>query len=415
RETLFAAEAVRGVRTAAVKGEFTPKEALDRMLDGTGLMVVQDEKTGALAVKRDSGPNAERVVRMEAATPKDQGKIEEGKLVLDKYEVTGSRIRSLLGSADINPVVTFGRAEIERAGVTSVGELSRLIPQAYSQGSYEGIGFGGQQQGTSTTGDGSLASATDTARSTFNLRGLGGQNTLVMINGRRVARTGVIRGNDASDLTGIPVSAIERVEVLLGGASAIYGSDAVGGVINIILRRNYSGGELALSYENTFSSDTAVRTATLTYGITKGKLELQLSATAQDRNAFAAVDRRFSATDDWSTRGGTTSFSSTANSFVAGGIVTGAGIVQAQSGNLPGTTSPFAIIPDNAGTAPLPASAYVSVVSNSPGGVPAYTGDRAKYVNLISPQQNYSASMRANYRLSPLHDIYFEARHSATE
>lgn len=410
----FSAEKVGGVRTNAVKGEMAPTEALEAMLAQTELVAVRDEKTGALTINRTAAPNAPRVALTEAATQKSPDKVEDGKLVLDKYEVTGSRIRSLLGAADINPVVTFGRAEIERAGVTSVGELSRLIPQAYSQGSYEGIGFGGQQLGTSTTGDGSLASVTATGRSTFNLRGLGGQNTLVMINGRRVARTGVIRGNDASDLAGIPVSAIERVEVLLGGASAIYGSDAVGGVINIILRRNYSGGELALSYENTFSSDTAARTATLTYGITKGKLELQLSATTQDRNAFAAVDRRFSATDDWSTLGGTTSFASTANSFGAGGFATGAGIVQAQTGNLPGTTSPFAVIPDNAGTAPLPASAYVSVVGNSLG-VPAYTGDRAKYVNLISPQENHSASMRANYRLTSRHDVYLEARYSATE
>lgn len=414
REILFPTQRLDGVKTNAVQGELTVREGLDRLLAGTDLKTIEDAKTGAFVVQRADDPNVPRAALEKSGDRPDRSKIENGTLVLDKVEVTGSRIRSLLGAAETNPVITFGRAEIERSGITSIGELSRLIPQAYSQGSYEGIGFGGQQQGTSTTSDGSIASATSTARSTFNLRGLGGQNTLVMINGRRVARTGVIRGNDASDLAGIPVSSIERIEVLLGGASAIYGSDAVGGVINIILRRNYSGGELALSYENTFSSDTAVRTATLTYGISKGKLELQLSATMQDRNAFAAVDRRFSATDDWTTLGGTTGFASTANSFGAGGFATGAGIVQASTGNLPGTTSPFAVIPNNAGTTPLPASAYVSVVGNSLG-VPEYTGDRAKYVNLISPQENQNASMRANYRLTPGLDVYLEARHSETE
>ncbi len=415
-QVVYLVNDVRGVTTKEVVGDFTAREALNRMVAGTALVVVQDQKSGALTVNRLTSDE-----KNVGSRPADAGaavasarKTDDGAIRLQEFEVTGSRIRSLVGSADINPVVTFGRTEIERAGITSVGEISRLIPQAYSQGSFDGIGFGCQQQGTSTTSDGSIASATSTARSTFNLRGLGGQNTLVMINGRRVARTGIIRGNDASDLAGIPVSSIERVEVLLGGASAIYGSDAVGGVINIILRRNYAGGELAMSYENTFSSDTAVRTATLTYGVTKGKLELQLSATAQDRNAFAAVDRAFSATDNWVALGGTTGFASTALSFGAGGFATGAGIVQASSGNLPGRTSPFAVIPDNAGTAPLPAAAYVSVAGNSLG-VPDYTGDRAKYVNLISPQEAQSASLRANYRLTQNHDLYLEARYSATE
>lgn len=430
-ETLFAAEAVRGVKTAAVSGELTPEQAITAMLAGTGLVAAIDEKTGAFAIRRDSIPNSQRVDGIAKSvhpakanegeiTPAKMGrnthpvKAQDKEVVLDRMEVTGSRIHSLVGSAGYNPMLSFSRQDIEHAGVTTIGELSRLIPQAYSSGSYDGMGFGGQQTGTSTTSDGSTASATSTGRSTFNLRGLGTQNTLVLVNGRRIARNGVIRGNDASDLSGIPVASIERVEVLVGGASAIYGSDAVGGVINIILRRNFSGGELVTSYENTFSSDTAARTATLTYGITRDKLELQISATGQDRNAFAAVDRTFSATDDWTTLGGTSSLSDVGVSFAAGGFATGAGIIQAVSGNLPGRTSPYAVIPDGAGTTALPASAYASVTGNS-FGVPAYTGDRAKYVNLIAPQESVSTSVRGTYRLSPRHDLYFEGRYSHAE
>jgi iron complex outermembrane receptor protein len=421
REIVF--PPMEGVRTNAVKGDFTAKAALDRMIAGTDLIAFEDVKSGALIVNRPPA-EAKNVLSRPADAAVANGatarsansatKRDDGTVKLQEFEVTGSRIRSLVDSSDINPVFSFTRSDIEHAGVTSVGELSRLIPQAYSQGSYDGIGFGGQSGGLMTTSDGSSASATATARSTFNLRGLGGQNTLVMINGRRVTKTGVIRGQDASDLAGIPVSSIERVEVLLGGASAIYGSDAVGGVINIILRRNYTGGELALSYENTFASDTAVRTATLSYGITRDKLELQLSATVQDRNAFAAVDRRFSATDDWITLGGTSGFATGTDSFAFGGFATGAGVVAYYGDNLPGRTSPYALIPDNAGAAPLPASAYVSVDGDDLG-VPAYTGDRAKYVNLISPQQNSSASLRANYRLTENHDLYLEGRYSQTK
>ena len=414
KEVLFAAETLRDVRTPALLGDFTPQEAVGALLKGTGLVAIQDTKTGAFAVRREESPNVPRAAQpVRSVRPE---RVEDREVVLDKMEVTGTRIRGLVGEANISPVLSITRQEIERAGVTSIGELSRLIPQAYSQGSYDGIGFGGQQTGVTLTSDGSTIGATNVSRSTFNLRGLGTQNTLVLINGRRIAKTGVLNGNDASDLTGIPVSSIERVEVLVGGASAIYGSDAVGGVINLILRRNYSGGELALSYENTLSSDTGGRTATLSYGVTKDKLELQVSMNAQDRNAFAAVDRTFSSTDDWATLGGTTSIlTDIGSSFAGGGFATGAGILQSASGgNLPGRTTPFAIIPNNAGTAILPASDYASVAGNV-FGVPAYTGDRAKYVNLIAPQRARGASVRANYRLTPHHDFYFETRYSETK
>jgi iron complex outermembrane recepter protein len=406
-QLLYSAEQVEGARTAAVRGDYVPVDALNRMLANTQLQATRDARSGALSVVRvtaDEKNGASRLATGQTA------KVEDGTLKMDEYEVTGSRIRGLLGEADITPMLVISRQEIDRAGVTSIGELSRLIPQAYSQGSYDGIGFGGQQQGTTTTSDGSIAQSTS-VRSTFNLRGLGTQNTLVLINGRRVAKTGIIRGNDGVNLAGIPVSAIERVEVLTDGASSIYGSDAVAGVINFILRKHYSGTEIDLTYENTFSSDTAVRTATITHAINKDKLSVLLSATYQDRNAFAAVDRTFSASDDWSRLGGTTSFASTANSFGAGGFATGPGIVQASSGNLPGRTTPYAVIPAGA-TGNSPASAYVTVVGTGTLGVPEYTGDRAKYVNLIAPQRNRNASMRAEYQLTPDTLVFFDARYS---
>ncbi len=90
RETLFAADIVRGVRTAAVKGEFTAKEALARMLAATGLTAVQDEKTGALAVKRLSDPNVRRAAQ---ASDRPSPSATSGSIVrMDEIEVTGSRI-----------------------------------------------------------------------------------------------------------------------------------------------------------------------------------------------------------------------------------------------------------------------------------------------------------------------------------
>jgi iron complex outermembrane receptor protein len=338
-----------------------------------------------------------------AAKPAEK---KEGAVSIDAVEVTGSRIRGLLGEADFSPVISFSRQEIEQTGLTNMGEISRLIPQAFSQGSYDGIGFGGQAQGQSTVSDGSTASVL-TQRTNVNLRGLGAASTLILVNGRRVARSGNIRGSDGYDLTGIPVASIERVEILTDGASAIYGSDALAGVINIILRRNYSGTEAALSYENTFDSDTAVSNLALTHGITRGPLSLTITATYQKRNAFAAVDRPYAATDDWRTLGGTATFSS----YGAGGFATGAGVVQAVTGNLPGLSSPsqYAVIPTGAtGSATLPASAY------TPTTVSAETGDRAKYVNLISPQFTRTIGFRGTYDLRPNVQLYLNGGYNET-
>jgi outer membrane receptor protein involved in Fe transport len=321
---------------------------------------------------------------------------------LESYEVTGTRIRGLVGEADFSPMVTIGRMEIELSGLTNLGEISRLIPQAFSQGSYEGVGYGGQSQGQSTVSDGSTASVL-TQRTNINMRGLGAANTLVLVDGRRLARSGNIRGSDGYDLTGIPVSAIERVEVLTDGAAAVYGSDALGGVVNIILRKNYSGSEVALTYENTFDSDTAVRNVSLNHGLRQGALSVTLSASYQKRNAFKATDRYFSATDDWRTLGGTSSFAS----YGAGGFAVGAGVVQASSGVLPGVGSQYARIPDNANGLNLTVSQFVPTTAT------ADLGDRAAYVNLISPQFSRSVGLRTSYDWKP--QIQFFANGSYNE
>jgi len=322
---------------------------------------------------------------------------------LEAFETTGSRIRLGVEEADFSPMLTIGRTEIEVSGLTEIGEITRLIPQAFSTGSYEGIGFGGQQQGTGTTSDGSTASVL-TQRTNINMRGLGSNNTLVLINGRRVARSGNIRGSDGYDLTGIPVSAIERVEVMTDGASAIYGSDALGGVVNIITRRDYSGTELTFAYENTFSSDTAVRTASLTHGIVRGPLTLSLSASFKKRNAFKATDRTFSSTDNWASLGGT----STGSSYSAGGFANGAGVIGVSSGILPGVGSQYARIPDGATGAALAPSAF------APTTVSADVGDRAKWVNLISPQFARTLGFRSTYDLKSGHQLYLNSGYSET-
>lgn len=205
---------------------------------------------------------------------------------LEAYTVTGTRLRSLVGEQTTLPVFTLSAVEMEQRGVTRLADLRWAIPQlGASQGYNDNLVNGGP-------------SRAQMAGTSFNLRGLGGNSTLVLIDGRRVPHTGQSApggagGREDFNIDGIPVSAIDRVEVLPQGAGAIYGSEAIAGVINVVLKKNYRGGEVSFSYDNTFESDAAQRTVSLTGGYTTGKLSTFVTVSQTDANRLDAVDRSF--------------------------------------------------------------------------------------------------------------------------
>lgn len=335
----YSAEKVGGVRTNAVKGRLEPREALDLLVADTGLTVVQDAKTGALTVNRTSVPNAERVVRMEAATPKDQGKIEEGRVVLETYEVTGSRLPTLTGEHPMQPVVAFTSRDIERTGVATLGQLFQYIPQvsSYSTGEVNAsVVSGGLLTGAAAT------SQISGSRTSANLRGGGALQTLLLVNGRRVAKSGQNDAQDGYDLGSIPLAAIDRVEVLLDGASAIYGSDAINGAINVILKKNYRGSEVRLSYGNTFKTDAAEKTVSFTSGFASGKLSGLISGSWSETNAQATTDRAITASADRRPYGG----ADQRTQGLIGNIPGGTGAISSTNGlPLPGLTVATVAIP----------------------------------------------------------------------
>ena len=150
-----------------------------------------------------------------------------------KVDVTGSNIKRVEGEGAL-PVTVLTRADIQRSGATNAMELMNFITA------------------NTTAGNVSLASvigATTFSNQTASLRGLGGQRTLILIDGKRVSPTGgAISAAEGVNLSTIPFNAIERVEVLKDGASAIYGSDAVAGVINFIMRSDYRGADGTVQY-----------------------------------------------------------------------------------------------------------------------------------------------------------------------
>ena len=150
---------------------------------------------------------------------------------LDKVEVTGSNIARVEGESGL-PVQVITREEMLNGGVQTMQELLERISANQSFGAFN------EAKGVGNTLVGFTAAS---------LRGLGSQRTLVLMNGRRLAPYAV-SGGQSVDLSGIPASAIERVEVLKDGASAVYGTDAIGGVINFILRKDYQGAEINANY-----------------------------------------------------------------------------------------------------------------------------------------------------------------------
>jgi iron complex outermembrane receptor protein len=144
---------------------------------------------------------------------------------LERVTITGSNIRRT-DQESVAPVEIITREQIERSGLPTIADVIRTIP----------ANLGGSISESFTNGFASGASG-------ISLRGLGQKTTLVLLNGRRVTGYGFAQNLQETfvDFNSIPTSAIERVEILKDGASAIYGSDAIAGVINIILRRDYKG------------------------------------------------------------------------------------------------------------------------------------------------------------------------------
>lgn len=190
---------------------------------------------------------------------------------LDRIEVTGSRIRSVDAETS-QPVLVLDRAAIEKQGVTSVAEvLSRI--------SANGAGI---NRTFNNGGDGS---------SEISLRNLGSSRTLVLVDGRRWVQT--LGGS--VDLNTIPASMVERIEVLKDGASAVYGSDAIAGVVNIITRRDFDGAEFRTHLGQFNQGDGERNTIDGTIGLNGERGNLVLGLSRVEEKAVMAGDRELSA------------------------------------------------------------------------------------------------------------------------
>ena len=186
-------------------------------------------------------------------------------LELETQVVTGSR---LIGGDPSARVYSFTAEEIAARGVSTLEDFFRKLPWSFSSMTSQTSSTSNNNQVFLPGEDSIRFRGNGVGISSINLRGLGSPNTLILLNGRRIAGVGGVE-DDLANLLNVPLSAIERVDVQLDGASTVYGSDAIGGVVNFITRKNYRG--LAASYRHEYSSTDADQTrASITGGYAWG-------------------------------------------------------------------------------------------------------------------------------------------------
>ncbi|HEU4627096.1 MAG TPA: TonB-dependent receptor [Steroidobacteraceae bacterium] len=189
--------------------------------------------------------------------------------------VTGTRIRRV-DQETANPVFVMDQSAIQSSGVSTLGELLMRVPSVAGAATNPQVNNGG-----------------GTGESNVELRGLSAQRTLVLLNGRRIN----ILGNtttSAVDINMIPINVIERVEVLKEGAGAVYGSDAIAGVVNFITRKDVDGAEASAQYGQTGETDGKSTQYGLVLGTTTDKMNFMVAGNYNKQDAISANDRDFS-------------------------------------------------------------------------------------------------------------------------
>jgi len=208
---------------------------------------------------------------------------------LDRIEITGSRIRQV-DVESANPVLAISRTDIERQGFSSVSDILQNVTA----------------MGSPTISRANVLTAGENAGGTYvDMRNLGTQRTLVLINGKRLG----ISTSGYQDVSTLPVSAVERVEILKDGASAIYGSDAMAGVVNIITRHDVTGVTANAYYGQYSEGDGERNRFDVVAGWANDRGSITISAEHSEEKAVWAKDRWFSAygnTDRHPTEGWTT-------------------------------------------------------------------------------------------------------------
>jgi iron complex outermembrane receptor protein len=314
---LFDPPLVEGRVAPALKAQLTLDQAFTKLLSGTGLSYKYlDEKTVTIASREssaaaDSPRSDQTATSPEANSNKEAGKDTSQDFRVAQVDQNAVRVQTvgdyqnsekkkkdeglteivvtgtnILGAANSpSPVQVYTRADIENTGVGTVAQFIQTLPQNFNGGASENTI-------SNVTGGGTINNSV--GGTGVNLRGIGNDSTIVLINGHRVAPGNA--GGNFVDISMIPLSAIERIEVVTDGASAIYGSDAIGGVVNFILRQHFDGQETTARYAAVTSGSSHESQVGQTVGRDWGDGSALVSYEFYDRTPLSAASRSFSDT-----------------------------------------------------------------------------------------------------------------------
>jgi len=315
RLQVIVSDDLTGETTRGVSGEKPIRQALSQLLDPAGLRYRVAGETSITVTKAASEqPPTSRagvessVLRLAQNTPTGNGstsatdarsespvpagtdeesppKGREGDRAgnegaVEEVVVTGTHIRGV--SSSPSPIVSITRREFAESGSTTAGDVLRRLPQNFTGGATEhsSVIASGRNGGNQNSND----------ATSVNLRGLGPSSTLVLLNGRRIAASGL---GAFVDVSTIPLTALERIDVVADGASAIYGSDAVGGVVNFILREDFEGAESSVRYGAVTEGALNELNVGQVFGTGWKTGSAVLTLNYRDRDALDASDRGF--------------------------------------------------------------------------------------------------------------------------
>ena len=300
RDLIYRSDQVQGISVSSVQGQLSDREALDRLLDGSSMKMRTDE-SGAILVYAQAdeapAPRAPAPAPRQTAPPQPEPRSvarpqtdEEARL--ESIVVVGSQIRGAQVDGEL-PVTIVDDEQLAAIGAVDGDDVFRSIPQ------FGDVGF----NSTENVSGGVNSARGDVA--SINLRAIGTGNTLVLLNGRRMVNHPGTQSENLVPVTtvnanAIPVTGISRLEVLLDGASALYGSDAVAGVVNTVLKDDFDGLTVSARYgtEPDIEADEFNFTLEAGKNFNNGRSNVALFAAYTDRDPVFASERDFAANAD---------------------------------------------------------------------------------------------------------------------
>ena len=297
-QILFSSAITQNITTRAISANLTVEEALAVLLENTSLEFVKRSKSTYIIREKNASssvaPNTENSTASVAATKEVSGtsaKKADGEASVERIKVVGSNIRVNQDSGAL-PITTFSAQDFEDLGISSGADLLAELPQ---QGE---VSFNSER----------VVGGVNDARgdvSSINLRGIGTGYSLTLLNGRRLV---LHPGTQAEDLVpvttvnsnALPVRGLKRVEVLRDGAAAIYGTDAIAGVINYVLKDKNTGGDLQFQYGKNDGTDKDTFSLSGSGGwfFNNEQTHLTLSASLYQQDMLMASERDYAASSD---------------------------------------------------------------------------------------------------------------------